>query len=217
MSIEIGGSAPIKFRKAIDPKEQDEKLRNVAKIYEEQFMREMVKAMRGTVQDSGLVQVSQGEKLYREQMDHHNVEKWASSGGLGLQKIIYQQLIEKSGAKLGIKAAIEKPQGPSKLSERSVLNDQLHNPQQLNKPHEMVSPWDGKVLKSYEFNPNEYALEIEHDNGLKSRMSFRGTLDKSISQGAIVKAGEPVGLLSPEAKSFFWNVNQSPTETTSFE
>jgi flagellar protein FlgJ len=232
MAIDINnGPAPIKFRKAIDPKEQDEKLHGVAKMYEEQFMREMVKAMRSTVQESGLVQVSQGEKLYREQMDHHNVEQWAKSGGLGLQNIIYQQLVDKYGSKLGIKAALEKPNGPFPMNEKANLQNQfsIQKNEALNsqssssnkvgsykfeksflseQPQELSAAWSGKVLGIQEFNPNEYALEIAHDNGLKSKMVFRGTVDRDLKVNSEVQSGQQVGLLSPEAQAFFWEVSK---------
>ena len=91
------------LRKTLDPKQQDKKLREVAELYEGQFLREMVKAMRGTVQESGLVKVSQGEHIYREQLDQNYVDEWSKRGGLGFQEIIYKQLLEKYGEKMGIK------------------------------------------------------------------------------------------------------------------
>jgi len=49
-------------------------------------------------------------------------------------------------------------------------------------------------------------LGISHDGGLSGRLVFRGSTER-LNLGQEVQAGEQVGLLSPEAKSFFWNIN----------
>jgi flagellar protein FlgJ len=48
-------------------------------------------------------------------------------------------------------------------------------------------------------------VEIEHDNGLKSQVVFRGSLSK-LSTGDTVQAGETLGVLSAEARSLYWTV-----------
>ena len=227
--------APMKLHPTMDAKAQDAKLREVAELYEEQFLREMVKAMRGTVPEGGLVKTSQGEQIYREQLDQNYVEQWGKRGGLGLQEIIYKQLMEKFGQKMGLRAMQAQPKGPIALDEKSKLQnpfavkraetlsaDQLRLEFQKaalssNQPQSLQAPWSGSVLGAKQINPNEYVLEMAHDNGLKSQFVFRGSLANSVLEPSSaspksVQAGDTIGLLSPEAKSFFWTVSAKPGE-----
>lgn len=78
----------------------ERQVRDVAKLYEGQFLRELVRQMRGTVPDSGLIEQSMGEKIYREELDNQYVESWVNEGGIGLADLIYDQILEKYGAQI---------------------------------------------------------------------------------------------------------------------
>jgi peptidoglycan hydrolase FlgJ len=108
----VGGPKALPLRKAINPAEQDQKMHEVAADYEQHFLRELVKSMRTTVPKSDLIQESQTEKYFSEQIDEQNVKAWSQKGGVGLADIIYRQLIEKYGEGLGIKAREARPTGP---------------------------------------------------------------------------------------------------------
>jgi flagellar protein FlgJ len=101
-----------KLREPPTPEQQDKKLRQVGELYEKQFLREMVKAMRSTVHESGFIKSSQAENIFKEQLDQEYVENWGAKGGVGMSDLIYNQLIEKYGQQLGIKQPIAKPHGP---------------------------------------------------------------------------------------------------------
>ncbi len=196
--------------------ELDGKFREVALMYEKQFLREMTKAMRSTVQESGLVKVNQGERIFREQLDHEYVEKWGNAGGIGLSDMIYDQLVFKYGPK----ASIEKPMGPLNLSEKSnySLNRVMSGPSGGNSfeftksgadslgQEKILSPWSGLIQRKLDLGPDEKFLEMWHDNGLKSRFTFKGVLEP-IQAGQKIHEGESLGYLSPETKNFFWNVS----------
>ena len=109
MSIKIQKAIPM--RQKIDPEQMNTKFKEIGKLYEKQFMREMVKAMRSTTGKDSLIPVSQGERIFREQLDHEYVEKWGDQGGLGLSETIYKNLLDKYGESLGItqKEAIKGP------------------------------------------------------------------------------------------------------------
>lgn len=196
--------------------EMDGKFREVAEMYEKQFLREMMRTMRTTVQDSGLVKVSQGEKIFREQLDNEYVEKWGDKGGIGLSDLIYEQLLFHYGPK----AAFDKPQGPLPIDAKSQFGlsrsrkveggsvyefqrpEGVLNPE----PTRVVSPWEGKLARKLSLGPDETFLEIWHDNGAKSRFSFKGVLDP-MDVGKKIQSGEGLGYLSPETKNFVWNVS----------
>ncbi len=231
--MKIGSS----FLTAPVQKTPDEKLKDVSEMYEKHFLREMLKSMRSTVHEGGFIKTNQAEKIFRDQLDDQYVDKWSDKGGIGLSKLIYTQLVEKFGAQLGIKAPVSKPQGPIPLNEKSDFAGTTFNSVgkkensagnfsvrfdrvQLEKPElgsaavEVKAPWAGTLLNKVALNPSESLIEIGHDNGLKSRLVFKGALSK-LSTGQNVQEGEVLGLLSPEAKSLFWNVQTGPDEADS--
>lgn len=196
--------------------ELDSKFREVAEMYEKQFLREMTKAMRSTVQESGLVKVNQGEKIFREQLDNEYVEKWGDKGGIGLADMIYDQLLFRYGPK----TPEGKPQGPLTLDHKSnfILNkvtaasgggssfEFKKISEDPNAQEKILSPWSGLLHKKLDLGPDEKFLEMWHDNGMKSRFAFKGTLE-NVQVGQKLQEGESLGYLSPETKNFFWNVS----------
>ncbi len=70
------------------------KVREVSQLYEKQFLREMVKAMRQTVSAGGLIPEGPGQKIFQEQLDQEYVEAWGDRGGVGMSDLIYQQLMQ---------------------------------------------------------------------------------------------------------------------------
>jgi flagellar protein FlgJ len=221
------------LRQPPTPEQMDQKLKDVSKLYEKQFLREMTKQMRSTVSEGGFIQANQAEKIFREQLDDEYVEKWGDHGGIGLADMIHQQLLDKLGPSMGLRPQPTRPQGPIKIDEKSLQQNPLKVQSQAgaspSRPSskvsmqydlqkaaledgEVSSPWSGTLLGVKNLNQDENLLEIAHDNGLKSQLVFRGTLEKNLQAaqmkpGAEIQAGQRLGLLSPEAKSFFWNVD----------
>ena len=224
---------PSRFMGKPVQKNADEKLHEVSDMYEKHFLREMLKAMRSTVHETGFIQQNQAEKIFREQLDDQYVDRWSEKGGIGLSKLIYEQLIDKFGVQMGIKKPVSKPQGPLPLDEKSQYTaHQFHHPGKKESlsyrivknapPHqvegvaipqtaqdkgEVKSPWDGVLLGIRTLADKQTMLEIEHDNGLKSQVVFKGELTK-ISTGEKIQAGETLGVLSAEAKSLYWTVEK---------
>lgn len=218
------------IRQPLTPEQHDQKLKEVSQLYEKQFLREMVKAMRGSVQEGEFMKPNNAEKIFREQLDHEYVEKWGDKGGIGLADMIYDQLIDRMGPALGITPKEIKALGPIRIGgEKKFAPKMLESqkPQQMRMqfdippqdkvpggtPAEVTAPWSGSLLGAQQINPDEYLLQMKHDNGLRSQMVFRGTLDKQLSlpkfigQSQEIQAGQRLGLLSPEAKNLFWTVD----------
>lgn len=213
------------------PEQMDQKLKDVSKLYEKQFLREMMKQMRATVSDEGgMIPTSNAEKIFREQLDQEYVEKWGDHGGIGLADMIHKQLLEKLGPAMGIVPAPQRPQGPLKIDEKSLQANPLkfHSQTNPSRPHkvslqfdlqeaalqdgEVSAPWGGSLLGVKKLSQDENLLELAHDNGLKSQLVFRGSLEKNFQPaqfrpGTEIQAGQRLGLLSPEAKSLFWTVD----------
>lgn len=116
-----GGFKPLGNRMMGRPQQKppEQKLREVSDMYEKHFLREMMKAMRSTVHEGGFIQSNQAEKIFREQLDEQYVDKWGERGGIGLSNMIYDQLMDKFGVAMGLKAPISKPLGPLPMDDKS--------------------------------------------------------------------------------------------------
>lgn len=211
-----------------EPKSIQTKFREVSDLYEKQFMREMVKAMRSTVQESGLVKTNQAEKIFREQLDDQYVDKWSEKGGVGFSDIIYDQLMQKYGPVLN-KAQLKQPHAPIAMDPKSntaikfevTKNSNDKNGQRLDMAisakdghwdrSQVVSPWAGTLLNKIALGEDQQALEIDHGNGLLGRYVFKGQV-ADLSPSAKLEAGQVLGRVSPDAKALYWSLHGSPTE-----
>jgi Rod binding domain-containing protein len=90
MDIKSVKPAPLPVKNDLDTQ-----LKKAAKMYEQQFLGEMMRAMRKTVDHGGITKPSMAEKIYEDELQGQYVEKWADSGGNGLADVIYRELKEK--------------------------------------------------------------------------------------------------------------------------
>lgn len=211
-------------------------MNDVAKLYEKQFLREMFKAMRQTVTPTN--EPSMAENIYRNQLDEQYVDAWGDKGGIGLSNIIYDQIMERffgQGAATGLRK-----QGPVALTDRDVVSVarvqhkapgnsttgtqvplQLEvKPSETGAPAKIQAPWDATVLQSSKLEGGKQAITLEHGEGVRSTLIFDGTPSAETKVGDKIGKGQTIGVLSPESKSFLWNLNQpaarepakSPTE-----
>lgn len=207
------------LRPKITAEDQDKKLQDVSRMYEKQFLREIVKSMRGTTTGKGLVPESYGEKIFKDQLDHEYVEKWGDNGGIGLSKLIYDQMLEKYGAQLGLRVPNAPIRGPVSLQKTDRgLAFKVEPPksfaiepttaqierQKIEAERSVVSPWYGKVVRQQSFDADNTLLEILHDKGMVSQFVFRGKSAPDLL-GKEVTEGEKLGLMSPDATTLYWN------------
>ncbi len=207
----------------------EEKLREVADLYENHFIREMMKQMRSTVHESGFIKQNNAEKIFRGQLDDQYADQWGKAGGIGLSNLIHDQLMEKFGEKLGLRAPIEKPHGPINLDHKAVFSGavgqqqpkkienepvtfKFHAPEQ--ERLELKSPWAGTLLDKKYMELDQMQFRIKHDNGLESLILTRGTglgPEQKLSPGDTIKAGQQLGWLS-SASPLFWTVRPNVSE-----
>lgn len=212
--------------------EIQQKTQDAAKMYEKLFLREMVKAMRQTVPESGLVKKSQAEAIFQEQLDSEYVEKWGNKGGVGLADVIYDQIIDRFGIQMGLKPRPEKPSGPLPMQRMPLqpgdvrvhpapngVTVQMKNLQKSDAPAEILSPWKGVLLDYSQMEDGRWLGEIGHDNGLTSQFLHSGSklLDPPLRKGETVEAGQKVGLLSPAGGEFFWRIRSGDSASRQVE
>ena len=70
----------------------DAELKKVAKDFEAIFMRMLFKQMRDTVEKSGFIGSSTSMEFFETMKDEQMADQLASSGGIGIGKIIYEKL-----------------------------------------------------------------------------------------------------------------------------
>lgn len=188
------------------PQQRNEQVYKAAKMYENQFLRDMVKAMRQTVSESELMPTSMGEKIFREQLDQEYVEGWSDRGGIGFADMIYDHIMDRyyNTRKMFVKPQeggipLEKAKGTIKpLEDGTKINLKSTEP---NKPQAVNAPWGGDVKQMTE-NGKSFAI-IRHDNGLESQLSYSGMAIKAEGR---VEAGEKIGIKNAGPEDVLWYV-----------
>lgn len=215
----------------------EEKFREVAEMYEKHFIREMMKQMRSTVHESGFIKQNNAEKIFRDQLDDQYAEQWGKAGGIGLSGLIYEQLMEKFGERMGLRAPVQKPQGPIDLNSKANFSGIAQpakiatekasvNPINSVDPvtfkfetdaqerSEIKTPWAGTLLDKKYLEMDQIQYRIKHDNGLESLIMTRGTglgPDLQLSPGDVLQSGQQLGWATA-ASPLFWTVKTNVSE-----
>jgi flagellar protein FlgJ len=204
-----------------DPAQQkaatEEKLRGAAKMYEQHFLGEMVRAMRATIhREHGLMPPNMAENIFQEKLDDNYVEQWADKGGVGLSDMIYQQLHERIFPQ---KKDFSKPAGPLplnktttpfqiKVDKRSDGGGQvIFRSAPGAAAHEKTpvqNPWRGTVESAAQDNGWAY-VNIRHANELRSQIAYQGQL-ADLKIGSEVEEGDSIGWLAPDLPTLRWNI-----------
>lgn len=212
-------SQPMALQKQSPSSQEIEgKVRSAAEMYEKHFLREMVKAMRKTVSHGGLVKKNMAEKIFSEKLDGEYVDVWGKKGGIGLSDVIYEQVMQRFGQQMGVRGkSVARPQGPINLKESSMtvlpqsqsstkaLEFKVKKLQKTQEVKEVLSPWSGMLVDARRLESGHVLGRVEHDQGLVSELIFKGSLADS-RPGDMLRSGQTIGLLGPEAEGFFWRV-----------
>ncbi|MEQ1875048.1 MAG: rod-binding protein [Bdellovibrionia bacterium] len=195
---------------------RDPRLLQAARMYEQQFLREMVRAMRGTVGESDLMPASMGEKIFREQLDDNYVEEWSNTGGVGFADLIYNHVMDRY-QNMQMQRQVPRPKSPLSQQGGSFnfkVQDQgnrtkiqIQKPQtgaSNTSPQNLVAPWDSKV--SLVGGDGLKAYVLDHGDGLSSTIAFEGT--PVVSDGQQVKAGAKLATLNPASRELHWSIEK---------
>lgn len=195
---------------------QDKQLRDAAKMYENHFLNEMVKAMRSTVgQEEGLIKQNTAEKIFSEQLDQKYVEGWSEKGGVGLADMIYSQIKEKyfgaapggqPGGRMNIKGMLP----VNGKIQMKALPPPSENQMQyrIEGGKEVQAPMPGKVSSVKDLGAGWSSIGLDHGGGLRSELTFPGQ-NAALTAGSEVETGQRLGLLDPSQPSLAWNLDWS--------
>ncbi len=216
----VGG---IGLQKSIDLKKDtdvsDEKLREVADLYEKHFIKEMMKQMKSTLPEGGLIKKNNAENIFQDQLDDQYSSEWNKRGGFGISDLIFQQLTEKFGLKEG--AADTKPIGPIEFKQDSKMlkmpnqnSEQIYKIQPSDKNPKNIdvkSPWAGTLQNRSVMDNNQTSYRIKHDNGLESLILIQGApteQTRHLSQGDQIRAGDTLAKANGTSP-LFWTIKKS--------
>jgi peptidoglycan hydrolase FlgJ len=195
---------------------QEGQLRDASKMYEQHFMREMVKVMRQSIPEGELIKTSFGEKIFREQLDNEYVQKWSERGGVGLADMIFNHIKERYMP--GPEQQWSKPQGPLPLDavkpkwdvktevDENKTGYLFRAKESLNSnDREVKAPWGGQVQNSYRDENGVTVVTLRHDQGPVSRLSFSGVAP-GLKAGDIVSSGRTIGQIQGAAPWLHWKI-----------
>ncbi len=200
-------------------KKLDNKLREASQMYEKQFLRQMVKAMRDSVSHSAMTKPGMAEGIYREQLDEKYVDNWIDTGGTGFGDMIYQELVDKFYPQLGAqKPKVIRPvdltdryQGISRSltqasQKKHTFNIQLA-PEASTKSY-LQLPWQGKLEKQFDLENGQKVAMFSHPFGLKSTFVFKGQLEPGLLNKTLMD-GENFAQLGPESQNMTWQIEDA--------
>ena len=212
------GKTPTQTRALSPPLQKlDQKLRQASQLYEKQFLRQMVKAMRDSVSHSALTKPGMAESIYREQLDEKYVDHWLDRGGTGFSEIIYKDLVEKFYPMLGPQrvkklrpvSLSDRYQGMSrsitqKKEKKQIFHLQL-KPQGKGGSSALSLPWKGQFEKAFELGGGQKGASFSHGFGLKSTFVFQGQLKPGLL-GKTLWEGETFAQIGPASQIITWQI-----------
>jgi flagellar protein FlgJ len=92
-SLPDGAKTAALSKKMKERAAKEEKLKKACADFESIFIYNMLQKMRSTVPKSGLLEGMQGKDTYNSMVDQKVAEDLAGSGGMGLQKMLFDQII----------------------------------------------------------------------------------------------------------------------------
>ncbi len=222
-------TAPTTFSGAADvgtqdasPAPRDPRVMEAARMYENYFLNQMVRAMRSTVSFSDMTKPSMAEGIFREKLDDEYVQQWSQRGGVGLADLIHDELMAKVQGQRAARAQKRKPQ-LRQISDRDVLRIR---PLQARQGRErdtvlvalgpsttpgqgaqrvtidrVLTPWAG-VVRSIQQNHDQVRVELDQADtpGRVVSFSFDGQVQPELKVGERLPDGGVLGQLGARAK-----------------
>src|SRR3990172_9199462 len=91
--MELGPIQAAKQQEALRPgREEEKKLRKISQEFEAIFLSFMMKSMKKSVPEGGVLPQGAGHDLYRQMFDEEIARSLATSKGIGLADVIYREL-----------------------------------------------------------------------------------------------------------------------------
>jgi flagellar protein FlgJ len=76
-------------------KNDHQELKEACRQFEAYFLQQMLKGMRATAPQGGFIPKSYAREIYEGMLDEEYAEKMSEAGGIGLAKLLYDDLIRR--------------------------------------------------------------------------------------------------------------------------
>lgn len=206
--------------------QRDARLHEAAQMYEAHFLNEMVKAMRRTVDsDNGLIKRNFAEKIFSDQLDSQNVEKWVHRGGVGIADLIYDQIRERfgsggtGGARIHGALPLAPRGGPVNLPAADAIKvksipaadagaalEYRFEVPQATGAFDVLAPMGGRLAAAGPLSDGWQCVRLDHGPGLESEMTFPGRV-APIVVGQILASGQRLGEIESERPVLAWKLD----------
>jgi len=88
----LAGISPDTLTANLSAGKDPQKLKQACAEFESLFLNYLLKSMRASVPEGGLIDQSEESKMFKAMLDEKLADEISASGGLGLGEILYQQL-----------------------------------------------------------------------------------------------------------------------------
>lgn len=88
----IGRNRAKSLQNSISRTSDDKKLKESCQEFEAMFIKQMLSAMKKTVNKSGLIKENMGEKIFDDMLNDEYAKSMASTSGFGIAEMMYKQL-----------------------------------------------------------------------------------------------------------------------------
>ena len=205
-----------------DAQARDPRVMEAARMYENYFLNQMVRAMRSTVSFSELSKPSMAEGIFREKLDDEYVQQWSQRGGIGLADLIHDELMAKVQGQRAARAQRRNPQ-LRQISDRDILQIRPLQAREGRKrdtvlvalgpssspgsgemkvtSDRVLTPWAG-VVRSIQQNADQVRVELNQADtpGRVVSFSFDGQVMPELKVGERLPDGGVLGQLGARAK-----------------
>jgi murein DD-endopeptidase MepM/ murein hydrolase activator NlpD len=179
-----------------DDKQKGE-LKKVAQEFESIFIAYMLKVMRETIEDSGLLEEGFGKSIYTEMFDQEVALNMAQHGGLGISDLLYRNLSETMPS--DEKTPGTAPSGDSVPKQSNPSQASPEEDKSPNKAEDEISDLQIPILA-----PVSSAFGIRRDP-FSNKTKFHKGLDLAAPKGMKVPAALPGKVISAGYESAYGN------------
>ncbi len=94
----LEGISPDTLSSNLTADKQPQKLKQACAEFESLFLNYLLKSMRASVPEGGLIDQSEESKMFKAMLDEKLADEISASGGLGLGQVLYQQLKDQNSS-----------------------------------------------------------------------------------------------------------------------
>lgn len=94
----IAGISPDTLMSSLTAGKDPQKLKQACAEFESLFLNYLLKSMRASVPEGGLIDQTEESKMFKAMLDEKMADEISASGGLGLGEILYRKLKEQNSS-----------------------------------------------------------------------------------------------------------------------